>query len=292
VIHTATQLKALVRNMSHGDSAKAQLLLRSYAIERFLARLAQSEYREKIILKGGALVAAMLGLARRSTMDMDATVKQHPLSAADAGKIVVDIIEITLDDGISFVVQSVETIMDEADYSGIRVKMEATLDTMRIPLKLDFSTGDVITPKEVLFSYPLLFENSTLPVYAYNLETLLAEKLETILARGAANTRMRDFYDVYALDTAYASTINRETLQAALASTCEIRGSAHLLRHWEQTLAETQADPEIVSLWERYRQKFDYAAGIGWDAVMGTVHAICRKALHPKGAGSVGRQPQ
>lgn len=279
MIHTATQLKALIRNRSHGDSAKAQILLRSYAMERFLARLAQSAYHEKVILKGGALVAAMLGHAHRSTMDMDATLQQYPLSVNEAKRIINEIAGIVMDDGMTFAVLSIGTIMETAEYSGVRVMLEATLEETRIPLKLDFSTGDVITPKEVLFSYPMMFDSGTIPIFAYNLETLLAEKLETVLARGTANTRMRDFYDVYALNAAYASTIHKKTLKAAFTKTCEIRGSAPLLGNWQLLLAEIKADSEMLSLWRRYQQNFDYAAGIGWNDIMQTLHALYHHAL-------------
>ena len=279
MIHTATQIKALVRNVSHGNSAKAQILLRSYAMERFLVRLAQSAYQENIILKGGALVSAMLGQAHRSTMDMDATVKQRQLSIGDAREIVEDIMGIAIADGMSFDIKSIETIMDEADYSGVRVTMEAVIDAMRIPLKLDFSTGDVITPREVLFAYPLLFENNTIPVSAYNLETLLAEKLETVFARGVANTRMRDFYDIYALDAAYANTIDEKTLGSALISTSESRGSTHQLRSWETLLAEIAVNQELMTLWRRYQKRFDYASNIEWSDIIRTIHSLCNKVL-------------
>ena len=169
--------------------------------------------------------------------------------------------------------------MDEADYSGVRVTMEAVIDAMRIPLKLDFSTGDVITPREVLFAYPLLFENNTIPVSAYNLETLLAEKLETVFARGVANTRMRDFYDIYALDAAYANTIDEKTLGSALISTSESRGSTHQLRSWETLLAEIAVDQELLTLWRRYQKRFDYASNIEWNDIMKTIHSLCSKAL-------------
>ncbi len=149
MIHTSTQLKALVRNKSHGDNAKAMTLIRNFVMERFLERMSLSKYSDKLILKGGLLIASTVGLDNRATMDIDTTIRNYNLSAEDAEKIITDIIAISLDDGTQFAVKSVERIMDEEEYPGIRFKLESALDTMKIPLKIDISTNDVITPKEV-----------------------------------------------------------------------------------------------------------------------------------------------
>ena len=149
MIHTSTQLKALVRNQSHGDNAKAMTLIRNFGMERFLERMSLSKYNGNLILKGGLLIASMVSLDNRATMDIDTTIRNYNLSAEDAEKIIADIIAISLDDGTQFAVKSVERIMDEAEYPGIRFKLESALDTMKTPLKIDISTNDVITPKEV-----------------------------------------------------------------------------------------------------------------------------------------------
>lgn len=215
MIHTARQLKALVSNLSKGNSMKAQIIIRNYVMERFLERLSLSQYRDNLILKGGTLVAAMVGLDNRSTMDVDATVKSLPLSEDFARKMVDEITSIPIEDGMAFEIMSVAPIMDEADYSGVRVVLNTKLETMNTPLKIDFSTGDIITPREVLYSFKLLFENRTISILAYNLETILAEKLETLLSRGTANTRMRDFYDIYALTFSQLINIGSTTFQKA-----------------------------------------------------------------------------
>lgn len=197
MIHTSTQLKALVRNMSKGNSMQAQIIIRNYMMERFLERLSQSKYRDNFILKGGTLVSAMVGLDTRSTLDIDTTIRGFSLTVDEVADIVGEIISIHLEDEVEFQITRISEIMDEAEYPGIRVMMEATLDTMKTPLKLDISTGDVITPKEISYQFKLMFEERTISVLAYNVETVFAEKLETILSRGCANTRMRDFYDLY-----------------------------------------------------------------------------------------------
>ena len=199
MIRTSTQLKAKVRNLSAGDNDRAKLLIRNYVMERFLERIALSQYRNNFILKGGMLVAAVVGLEARATMDIDTTVKSLPLTMEDARKVVEDVIQVDVPDGVSFRITRVMDIMEGHDYPGIRFMLEATLDKLKQAIKIDISTGDVITPRAVEYSYKLMFEDRSISIWTYNLETLLAEKLETIMARETANTRMRDFYDIHVL---------------------------------------------------------------------------------------------
>ena len=199
MISTATQLKAKVRNLSGGDSTKAQTLIRNFIMERFLERIALSQYRNNFILKGGMLVSAVVGLETRATIDIDTTVKYLELSKENAVKIVEEIIAVEIPDGVHFTITKVTDIMEEHDYPGIRFMLESTLDNLRQAIKIDISTGDIITPSAVKFSYNLMFEERAISLWSYNLETLLAEKMETIMARGTANTRMRDFYDIHVI---------------------------------------------------------------------------------------------
>lgn len=156
-------------------------------MERFLERISLSQYQDKFILKGGMLVAAMVGLDARATMD---------------------IISFPMEDGVTFRIKQITEIMDEAEYPGVRVSMETEFDGVRTPLKVDISTGDVITPKEIQYSFKLMLEERSINVWAYNLETVLAEKLETVISRGITNTRMRDYYDIHILIKLYGNTLN------------------------------------------------------------------------------------
>ena len=271
MIHTSRQLKALVRNISKGDSAKAQIIIRNYVMERFLERLSLSQYKNNLILKGGTLVAAMVGLDNRSTFDVDTTLKNLPLNEATARTIVEEITAIPVDDGMTFDIKSVSPIIDEADYPGIRIMLDTSLENMRTPLKIDFSTGDVITPREVSYSFRLLFEERTISILAYNLETVLAEKIETLLARGTTNTRMRDFYDIYVLTNTQEQNIDNATLKKAFSNTSEKRGSLALLSDADLILKEISESSVLIDLWRNYQRKFDYAADILWDAVMESV---------------------
>ena len=275
MIRTSRQLKALVRNLSKGDSVRAQIIIRNYVMERFLERLSVSTYRDNLILKGGTLVAAMVGIDNRSTLDVDATIKNLPLTEESARKIVGDITSVEIDDGMAFEILSISPIMDDAEYPGIRVSLNTTLETMRTPLRIDFSTGDVITPREVAYSFRLLFEDRAISILAYNLETVLAEKLETLLARGTANTRMRDFYDIYVLKNSQSHNIDRALLKTAFANTSGKRGSAAVVSDMNIILHEVESSPEMTALWKSYQNKFEYAADIGWDEIMRAVRKMC-----------------
>ena len=222
MIKTSTQLKDLIRNLSKKKATNAQILMRNYMMERFFERMSLSEYQDKFILKGGMLVAAMVGLDARSTMDIDATVKGATVSVGEVEKMIESIISVSMVDGVEFRVKRVSEIMDEAEYPGIRVSMETKFDGVKTPLKIDISTGDAITPREVRYSFKLMLENRSIEIWAYNLETVLAEKLETVVTRATTNTRMRDFYDLHILSQIYAQSILPSDLRAAIIATANI----------------------------------------------------------------------
>ena len=274
MIKTARQLKDLIRNLSREKSADAQLLMRNYMMERFLERISLSEYRDKFILKGGMLVAAMVGLDARSTMDLDATVKGANVNVEDIENLISAIVSVPIDDGVKFQLKSISEIMDEAEYPGIRVSMTTTFDGVVTPLKIDISTGDAITPREVRYSFKLMLENRSIDIWAYNLETVLAEKLETIITRTTTNTRMRDFYDIYILDQLHGNTLNRQTLYDALLATAKKRGTERHLAEAVDVLNEVESSPVMQKLWESYRRKFSYAADLEWSIIMRAVRSL------------------
>lgn len=291
MIHTSRQLKALVRNQSHGDSTKAQTIIRSYMMERFLERISLSPYRENFILKGGMLVSALVGLDSRSTMDIDATIKNMPLSAEKVEEIVKEVIRIPVEDGITFCIKNISEIMEEEEYGGIRLSMEAALDEMKIPLKLDISTGDAITPREVVFDYWVMFEKRSIPIMAYNLETVLAEKLETVLDRGVANTRLRDFYDIYVLQNDYMEILDTDNLKKAFWETCRKRGTSERIPGGKAALNRIWQDPGMESLWLGYQNKYKYAKDIPWDLVMDSVRNLYQSATGEREVDKKARIP-
>lgn len=276
MIKTARQLKDLIRNLSREKSADAQILMRNYMMERFLERISLSEYKDKFILKGGMLVAAMVGLDARSTMDLDATIKGANVNVEDIETLISTIITVPIDDGVKFQLKNISEIMDEAEYPGIRVSMTTTFDGVVTPLKIDISTGDAITPREVRYSFKLMLENRSIDIWAYNLETVLAEKLETILSRATTNTRMRDFYDLHILSQLHGSGIVPGDLAAALDATARKRGSEKYLPDALAVCDEVENSPTMLGLWSAYQKKFSYASDISWATVMESVRNLYR----------------
>ena len=276
MITTARQLKDLIRNLSKKKSADAQILMRNYMMERFLERISLSEYKDKFILKGGMLVAAMVGLDARATMDLDATIKGANVSLTDVETIISNIIAIPIDDGVSFRIKRISEIMEEADYPGIRVSMETKFDGVITPLKIDISTGDVITPKEIRYRFNLMLEDRTIEVWAYNLETVLAEKLETVISRNVTNTRMRDFYDIYILQKLHGEQLNKEILWNALVATARKRGTLEQIESGDirEIFNEIETSSVMENLWKAYQKNYSYAVDISWHIVMESVRYL------------------
>jgi len=271
---TPEQIKGRIKSVAKQNNADARTLMRIYMMERFLERLAQSEYRDNFIIKGGILVTAMIGVAHRSTMDIDTSMKNLNLSAEDALRVVNQVKDIDLDDGVSFEVKDVSNIMDEMEYPGIRVTMNANVGRLITPLKIDISTGDVITPRAIEFNYDLLLEDRSISLWSYNLETILAEKLQTVLARGILNTRMRDFYDIRMLLDTYEDKVNKAVLKDAFAATCKKRGTDHLQEQAEEIIKIIEADEQLQVLWRAYQKKYSYAAEIDYASVINGVRKL------------------
>ena len=271
---TPEQIKGRIKSVAKQNNADARTLMRIYMMERFLERLAQSEYRDNFIIKGGILVTAMIGVAHRSTMDIDTSMKNLNLSAEDALRVVNQVKDIDLDDGVSFEVKDVSNIMDEMEYPGIRVTMNANVGKLITPLKIDISTGDVITPRAIEFNYDLLLEDRSISLWSYNLETILAEKLQTVLARGILNTRMRDFYDIRMLVDTYEDKVNKAVLKDAFAATCKKRETDHLQEQAEEIIKIIEADEQLQVLWRAYQKKYSYAAEIDYASVINGVRKL------------------
>ena len=276
MIHSSKQLKDLIRNLSKEVGIEAHVLIRKYMMERFLERVSSSKYNGSFILKGGMLVAAFVGVEARATMDIDTTIKGIPITIVDMERTITEISNIDLGDNVKFRIKKVSEIMDEAEYSGIRFSMDAVLDGAVIPLKIDISTGDEITPREIAYSYKLMFEDRTIPIMIYPIETVLAEKLETVISRSITNTRMRDFYDIHIL--LKSQNINVDILALALERTAKKRGNFSLLENAESVLKILKSDEDMKRLWNIYQKKFKYAGEYTWDEVIHSVRELSIEA--------------
>jgi predicted nucleotidyltransferase component of viral defense system len=273
-VNTATQLKALIRNLSKDKKVNAQILLRNYILERFLERISLSKHKYNFILKGGMLVAAMVGIDARSTMDMDATIKNYAVTDETIKIMFEEILRADINDNVEMTLKSIEVIRDEADYAGFRVSLSTIFDGIKQILKIDITTGDFITPREVGYSFNLMFEDRAIEIMAYNLETVLSEKLETIISRGTTNTRMRDFYDIYILTKLQAKNINKSLFAEALNGTAKNRGTDILLNSKDLIVSEISSSDIMKGLWVRYQKKYDYAEDVSWNDVISAVRAL------------------
>ena len=271
----AMSLKAKIRNIAKAKNIPAQVILQNYMFERLLVRLAQSEYREKFVLKGGMLVAAIVGLDNRATMDLDTTLKNLPLTPETIRAALEQICSIPSDDEVSFTIGSISPIREDDVYGGYRVMLDARYDTILAPLSIDVSTGDAITPHAVEFSFNEIFDDSkSFRLWAYNIETVLAEKVETILRRTVFNTRPRDFYDAYILAT--TQKYDKALFRQAMAATARHRGTAEQIVDVDGILADITESTALRSMWEKYRRQFAYAKEITFEMILAVLDELCR----------------
>jgi predicted nucleotidyltransferase component of viral defense system len=264
-LKNATQLKAIVRNISREKKISAQLVLQNYMLERLLERISLSKYKDNFILKGGFLIASMVGLDTRATMDMDVTIKGEPVNPENIRIMFDEIIHISIDDDITFVFKNINEIREGDDYSGYRVHLVGNFSPMAVPLKLDITTGDKITPKEIQYEYKTMFDEKSIWVLAYNIETIISEKLETILSRGDQTTRPRDYYDVFILWKLQQQNINLNHLESALTATANKRNSLELMKQYQNTMTVVHGSEFMQKQWQKYQRSFDYAKEISFE---------------------------
>ena len=272
----AMSLKAQLRNLSKKKNVMAQILLQNYMFERFLERLSLSEYKDKFILKGGMLISAIVGIDTRTTMDLDATIRGLSFSEENILKTISDICSLHIDDGVVLTVGGVSPIRADDKYGGFRTKLTAIYDTIETPFSIDISTGDVITPNPVKFIFRGMFDDEKqIEIWAYNIETVISEKLETVLRRGSLNTRPRDFYDIYVLHTTQQYDLS--LLKEAYAATVLHRNTAGQVSDTDAILKHIDNSAELRQQWDKYRREFTYAADLPYEEIMKALTAICEK---------------
>lgn len=271
----AMSLKAKIRNIAKQKNIPAQVILQNYMFERLLVRLSASEYKEKFVLKGGMLVAAIVGLDNRATMDMDTTLKNLPLTPEAIRSALEDICSIAFDDGVVYEIGTISPIRKDDIYGGYRVMLNARFDIILTPLSIDVSTGDVITPHAVQYNFSEIFDDEkSYELWAYNIETVMAEKVETILRRGIFNTRPRDFYDAYILTTTQKFDIT--VFEDALKATANHRGTTDQIADVPSILHNIEESPELKTMWDKYRKQFSYARDITYEQIMYSIKALLK----------------
>lgn len=269
----AMSLKAKIRNIAKQKNIPAQVVLQNYMFERLLVRLSASKYKDKFVLKGGMLVAAIVGLDNRATMDMDTTLRNLPLTPEAIRSALEEVCRIEYNDDVVFEVGTITPIREDDIYGGYRIMLNAKFDTLLTPISIDVSTGDVITPYAVQYSFHEIFDDEKLyDLWAYNIETVMAEKVETILRRGVFNTRPRDFYDTYILFT--TQKFNMGVFEKALDATANHRGTTLQISDVSSIMQNIEESAELKTMWDKYRKQFSYAKDIEYDQIIAVLKML------------------
>lgn len=268
-------LKATINNIAKKSKVSAQSVLQTYMLERLLERISISKYKDNFILKGGMLISAMLGIDSRTTMDIDTTIKGFELTEENVRKIMEEVCEIDLQDDITLKLNKVEEIRENDDYNGYRLTFEAKyLNSMPVIMRIDVTTGDKITYREIEYSFDLMLEDRKINVWSYNVETVLAEKFEAIIKRGVLGTRIRDFYDVHMLLKTQEKNINKKTLKVAINFTAEHRKSEDDVKNWKEVVEELENDDTMMNQWRRYQKNNFYAEGIEYEDLIESIRVV------------------
>ena len=272
----ANSFKAKIKNISKDKGIPAQQVQQHYLIEQVLKLISTSSYRDSFIVKGGYLIGQMIGLDKRTTMDLDVTLKGTEMSRENLIHIFEEIL-CSKTDGFSFSVDKLEPIRQDDEYGGFSLKLNATFDTLKEVVFIDITTGDKITPREITYSMTSIFTNESIKIWTYNLETVLAEKLETIISRGLASTRPRDRYDLFTLYKLRKEEINLEVLKNALENTAKKRKSKDTIYNWEEQVRGIEISDYQKELWIRYQRQFKYAKDISFDNSVQIIREIMQQ---------------
>lgn len=270
-------IKGKIRSLAKKKNLKSQEVLQIYFFERFLERLSKSKYKNNFVIKGGFLISSLIGIENRTTMDMDTTIKGIALKEEKIKEIVEEIININVDDGIKFEIKDISYIREENEYENFRVSLIANVGKTKNPMKLDLTTGDAITPREIEYTYPCIFSKENIKIMAYPLETILAEKYETIIRRNITTTRIRDFYDLYTLYKLKKDDIDYKILKEAIERTSDKRGSQDIMQDYEEIIEDIKEDPYLGSLWKVYLSENKYIGDLTFDKVVGAVTILSNR---------------
>ena len=274
----AMSFKAKIKNLAKEKGIPPQQVQQHYLIEEVLNLISKSSYRNSFIVKGGYLIGQMIGLDKRTTMDLDVTLKGTSLNRDNLINIFEEIVSNTTS-VFSFTVDKLEPIRQDDIYGGFSIKLNAIFDTLNEVIFIDVTTGDKITPGEISYSMPSLFTNHTIDVWTYNLETVLAEKLETIISRGVASTRPRDRYDLFTLFKLRKNQIDFTILKRAVENTSEKRNSKELIQNWKNQVRGIETSDYQKNLWIRYQRQFKYAKDISFEESVQIINEIMKQIM-------------
>ena len=267
--------KAIINNMAKENNVAAQSVLQTYMLERLLERISISKYKDNFILKGGMLISVMLGIDSRTTMNMDTTIKGFPLTKDNITNIIDEICNIEIDDNVTLKINKIELIREDDDYGGYRITFEAKYNNdMPVIMKIDITTGNKITYKEIEYSFTLMLEDRKIQIWSYNVETIIAEKFEAIVKRGVLSTRIRDYYDVYMLINTQNKIIDKKTLKDAITLTAQHRGTSEIIKDWKKIVEKIANDSKMRQQWKRYQKDNFYAEEIEYNDLINAISKV------------------
>ncbi len=268
------KLKSVIREKANSDNNLSAQLYQMYFFEHILDRLSKSKYKHNIILKGGLLLSSIIGDDERTTKDMDATLKSLPLEREEITQIISDILNIDLDDGIDLKIEDVKDIRQESEYGGFKINIQATMSTLKVYLAIELTTGDQITPREIEYNYNCHFEDKKIPILAYTIETVIAEKYQTIIARDIYNTRMKDFYDIYVLVKENTEKIDFKNLVMAIKNTFINRETELNIEEIKEQLSNMKTNNQLMILWKKYQVTAPYSSDIFFENLFDSLDYI------------------
>lgn len=275
MIKNTMSFKAILNNIAKENNIAAQSVLQTYMLERLLERISISKYKDNFILKGGMLISAMLGIDSRTTMDMDTTIKGFQLTEDNIKTIFNEICEVEIKDKINFKLKNISLIREDDDYGGYRVTFEANYNNeLPVIMKIDVTTGDKITYKEIEYQFTLMLEDRKINVWSYNIETIIAEKFEAIIKRGFSTTRIRDYYDIYMLSKTQKHNINEKTLRDAILFTAKHRNTEDIIKEWKDVIEVIKDNKKLIGFWTKYQKDNFYARDINYEDLIESIKEI------------------
>ena len=270
MIKNSKSLMDKAKNIANKSNITVNEVLQNYMFERILERLSISKYKNNFILKGGLLLSSIMGIDSRTTMDMDTCIKGINLTDEELYTVLTEILSIDIQDNVTFNIKNFKPIREEDTYGGLKYNLIATFDGLKVNLSVDIATGDVITPREIEYNYKMLFEDRTLPLMAYPIETIIAEKYQTVIERGILNSRMKDYYDLYYLLS--KKLYNNDTLKEAIKKTFSKRNTD--INIINQRMQEIEESDFLKDLWNNYANKHLYSKNLKYENLIHIIKKI------------------
>lgn len=263
----------LERNL-RGNNNLAHHLHQMFFFEHVLMRLEKSKYRNNIILKGGVLLSSIIGEDLRTTKDIDATLKSLPLNMESIRDIFEEILSINIDDNVSFEIVNIKDIRLEDEYGGFKINVKGTFDKIRTNFFIEITTGDIITPREIKFKYNSIFEDKKINIMAYTIETIIAEKFESIIGKNITTTRAKDFYDIYMLMNKHKNDINNNNLVKAIENTFNKRNTEFNIDNFKVIIEIMENSRALKRVFADYQSKLEYTKEVSFDDTIKAINLI------------------